>query len=105
MGLTNATDEDFERLVKAVDGPVVVDFWAPWCGPCKLFSPIFEQVSNELKSLTFFKVNTDEAQQVSKSRNVRSVPTVMVLRKGVEVERFCGVFSKEQLIRKLSKFV
>ena len=104
MVYNDINDEDFEAKVN--NGKVaVVDFWAPWCGPCKMFGPVFEEVSEELSDLAFFKVNTDDAGDTTRKFNIRSVPTVVVFQNGAEVERFSGVFNKEQFAEKLKQFI
>jgi len=82
MATVELTKENFEQVVS--DNPmVIVDFWAPWCGPCKGFAPVFEKASEAHADIVFAKVNTDEEQEVAGAFNIRSIPTLMVFREKV----------------------
>jgi len=76
------TAEDFEKTV-ARDGITLVDFWAPWCGPCRMFAPIFEKVAEAHPEITFAKVNTEEQEELAGSLGISSIPTLMAFRDGV----------------------
>jgi thioredoxin len=76
------TKENFERTVNE-NAMVIVDFWAPWCGPCRGFAPVFEKASNEHPEVVFAKVNTDEEQELAGAFDIRSIPTLMVFREKV----------------------
>ncbi len=91
------TKEEFEEKVKLTEGLSIVDFWAPWCGPCKMLGPVFEAVSNEYPEVTFAKVNVDEAQDLAVEFNVMSIPTLVLIRDGEIVDQQMGALSKDQL--------
>ncbi len=100
--VANITDAQFEELVLKGDGPIVVDFWAPWCGPCLRLAPILEEVAQEMGDrLTVYKLNTDENQNTPVSYRVMSIPTLIVFKDGQEVERIVGAMPKEMLVQKL----
>ncbi len=97
--LTAAT---FDEVVSA--SPItVIDFWAPWCGPCKAFAPTFEKVASEQTDITFAKVNTDDEQELGAHFKIRSIPTLMVVRDQVIVFSQAGAMSKGQLEQVLEK--
>lgn len=91
--------ENFEKEISK--GFVVVDFFAEWCGPCKSFAPIFEEVSKEYKGIKFCKLNVDSSPSISDKFGVRSIPTVIFFKDGKEVERSIGFMSKEELKAKI----
>jgi thioredoxin len=90
------TTDQFDGIVTGND-IVLVDFWAPWCGPCKGFAPIFEQVANENPDLAFVKVNTDEEPHLAGSFAIRSIPTLMIFREQVIVFQQAGALPKGAL--------
>jgi thioredoxin 1 len=79
MAVVELTQENFESTV-ADNGFVVVDFWAPWCGPCRTFAPVFEKVSEDHDDIVFAKVNTEDEQQIAAHFQIRSIPTLMIFR-------------------------
>ncbi len=82
MATVELTKENFEQVV--TDNPmVVIDFWAPWCGPCRGFAPIFEKASDAHEDIVFAKVNTEEEQEIAAAFSIRSIPTLMVFREKV----------------------
>jgi thioredoxin 1 len=92
------TDADFEQQVLQSDVPVVVDFWAPWCGPCRAVAPILEDLAGEYEGrLTIAKVNTDEQQRWAGSLGIMAIPTMVVFKNGVEVRRLQGAAPKRVL--------
>jgi thioredoxin len=88
--------EDFDTTI-AENDIVVVDFWAPWCGPCKGFAPVFEQLANENPDLKFVKVDTDEEQELAGHFGIRSIPTLMIFRERVIVFQQAGALPKGAL--------
>jgi thioredoxin 1 len=89
MATVNVTSEEFEKLVLN-DGIVFVDFWAAWCGPCKMFAPIFEAASEKFPEIKFAKVDTDLERDLSSAAGITSIPTLMAFRDGVLVFRQAG---------------
>lgn len=96
-----AVDEsNFQEVVLESREPVLVDFWAEWCGPCKMLSPIIDEVAKEnVGKVKICKLNVDNAQRISKRYGVMSIPTVMLFKDGEEVERAIGFRPKSYIIR------
>lgn len=91
------TDDNFETEVIQSSEPVLVDFWAPWCGPCKMIAPTIEELAEEYSGkVRIGKLNTDENPQVAGGQQVSAIPTVMLFKDGKVVERFVGVNPKEK---------
>jgi thioredoxin 1 len=98
MGVQEVSDADFGREVLESSQPVLVDFWAPWCGPCRQIGPVVEQLAGEnAGSAKVVKLNVDEAPQSAQSYGVSSIPTLMVFKGGDVVDRFVGVQPKARL--------
>lgn len=99
---TEVTDQSFENQVLKADKPVLVDFWAPWCGPCRMVAPIVEELAEEYDGkVTFLKLNTDENPQVSMKYGIRSIPTLLVFKSGEAVGQMIGFQPKNALKKKL----
>ena len=99
MAVLEVTDKNFESEVLNSELPVLVDFWAEWCGPCKMISPIVDELAHDLEGkLKVAKVNVDEAQELAAKFNVMSIPTLLVFKGGEPVEQIVGAMSKDQLL-------
>ena len=96
MSIVTATSENFQKEVLGAD-LAVVDFWASWCGPCKMFGPIFEDVAKQVEGVVFAKLNVDDSQDVASQYKVMSIPTVIVFKKGQAVRKSVGVLSAAEL--------
>lgn len=97
--------DNFDSTVLQADKPVLIDFWAPWCGPCKVMSPVVEELAGEMDAVTIAKVNVDDNPELAQQFNVLSIPTFLVFKGGQVVEQFSGSMSKEALREKLEKHV
>ncbi len=98
MSIINITNDNFESEVLKAEKPVLVDFWAEWCGPCKMIAPILEQVAEEYKErLSLAKLDVEENQNIAMQYGVRSIPTLMLFKGGVVEAQHVGMLSKEQL--------
>lgn len=82
-------------------GLVLVDFWAAWCGPCKMIAPVLNEIAEERSDITIAKVNVDQQQQLAQSYSIRSIPTMIVFRDGKEEKRITGMKSKRALLREM----
>ncbi|WP_034900136.1 thioredoxin TrxC [Paraglaciecola psychrophila] len=91
------SDFSFYRYIEKNDLPVIVDFWASWCGPCQAMAPVFSKVAKQSESLLFAKVNTEKAQKVSTDATIRSIPTLVFFYHGKEIDRISGGLSESQL--------
>ena len=89
MALIHATQEDFEKIA-SINEVVVVDFWATWCGPCRAFGSIFEQVSAKFEDVPFVKVDIDQSPDLASAAAIKAVPTVMVIKRGDVIYRQAG---------------
>ena len=102
MTIQHVTDASFEQEVLKSDAPVLVDYWAEWCGPCKMIAPILDEVARDYGGkLRVVKVNVDENQSVPSKYGIRGIPTLMLFRGGEVVETKVGALSKSQLTQLL----
>lgn len=101
--ITYATDETFDNDIKA-DVPVLVDYWAEWCNPCKMIAPIIDEVADEMKDqLKVIKVDTESCKDTAIKMGIRGIPTLMVFKGGEVVDQHIGALSKGQLVDMLNK--
>ncbi len=104
MELKEVNAENFEDSVTKTDNVVLIDFYASWCGPCRMLSPIIEELNDEIgDSVDMYKVNIDDNLEIAKQQNVLSVPTLILFKNGEEVSRLVGLRQKSQIKEAISK--
>ena len=106
MAVLQLGSKDFETEVLKSDVPVLVDFWAEWCGPCKMIGPIIDEIASDFDGrLKVGKVNVDEAQDLAGNYSVMSIPALLFFKQGEVVEQLVGVVTKEQLVEKIEAII
>jgi thioredoxin 1 len=100
--LTDVTDNNFQAEVIESETPVLVDFWAPWCGPCRVVAPVLEQIAEEHAELRIVKLNIDENQQTAAAFDVMSIPTMILFQGGQPVKKVIGAYPKKKLEAELA---
>ena len=101
MSVITISKENFETEVLKSDKPVLLDFWASWCGPCRMVSPVVDEIAEERTDIKVGKVNVDEQQELAAQFNVMSIPTLVVVKDGVEVNRTVGAQPKSSIVESL----
>src|SRR4051795_11029752 len=99
--ITEVTDANFQAEVLESDKPTLVDFWAPWCGPCRVVAPVLEEIAGERDDLKIVKLNTDENQQTAAAFEVLSIPTLILFKGGQPVKTVIGAYPKKKLEQEL----
>jgi len=103
--VSEVSDQELLNIVEKSDLPVVVDFWAPWCGPCRSFAPTFEAASEYSKGkVVFLKINTENFPQISSRFNIRGIPSLLVFKNGKEIARESGAFPLDYFNQWITKF-
>jgi thioredoxin len=101
MALPEITDNNFQAEVVESDTPTLVDFWAPWCGPCRMVSPILEQIDGERDDIRVVKLNTDENQETAAKFGIMSIPTMILFKNGAPVHQIIGALPKPRIEQQL----
>lgn len=101
MAIINVTKDNFDSQVLKSDKTVLLDFWAPWCGPCRMVGPIVEQIAEENEDLVLGKINVDEETELAVRFNITSIPTLIVVRNGQVAETTVGYRPKEDILKML----
>lgn len=105
MATVEVTDATFENEVIKSDKPVLVDFWAPWCGPCKMVGPVLEEIAEENSGVKIAKVNVDENQQYAGQLGVFNIPTMIMYKDGEAVDKLVGAMPKQQILDRINPHV
>ena len=104
--ISTLTDSSFDEEIKGADVPVLVDFWAEWCGPCKMIAPVLEEIANEnAGKIQIAKLNVDENLEISRRFEVLSIPTLILFKDGEPQLRLIGAKGKHQLLQELQAFL
>ncbi len=101
MSVLEVTSNEFEEEILKSEKPVLVDFYADWCGPCKMLAPIVEQVATENNDVKVCRINVDEAQDLAVEYGIMSIPTLVVIKNGKEANRAVGVLGKDEILEML----
>ena len=105
-GISTLSSATFDETVAGTAKPVLVDFWAEWCGPCKMIAPVLDELAGEHgDSITFAKLNVDEAPDIARRQGVMSIPTLIVFKEGQAAKRIVGAKSKAALLEDLAEFL
>jgi thioredoxin 1 len=103
MSVITITKENFEEEVMNSSTPVLIDFWAAWCGPCRMMSPVIDEIADELTDTKVCKINVDEQPELSRQFGIMSIPTLVVIKDGQLVSKTLGVQPKDSVVAMLKK--
>ena len=102
MAIINITKDNFESEVTLSDKPVLIDFWAGWCGPCRMVSPVIEQIAGEITTVKVGKINIDEQPELAQKYGIMSIPTLIIFKNGKPVEKSVGVQPKSVIMNMIN---
>jgi thioredoxin len=100
MAIIHITPENIKEVIEQNDKPIIVDFWAPWCGPCKMMGPVFEELSESYDQVVFAKLNTQDYPELTAPYGIQGIPALVLLNEGKEVDRLVGFLPKDMLKQK-----
>lgn len=103
MSVIEINDSEFDHNISETKGKVLVDCYATWCGPCKMISPIIDELANEINTCTFYKIDVDENEETTSKYNIMSIPTLLLFDNGELKEQITGFKTKEELIELIEK--
>jgi thioredoxin 1 len=101
MSIIKVTNDNFNEI-KDSKYTVLIDFYADWCGPCRMLGPVLDEIANEKSDIAIGKVNVDNDRELANSFGIRSIPTMIIFKNGVEVDRMVGFFNKDNILARLS---
>ena len=101
MSVVHLTKDNFDTIVNQNEKPVLIDFWAPWCGPCQMLGPIIEEIAAERDDAIIAKVNVDDEMELAKKFRIVSIPTVIIMKNGEAVKQLAGARPKAQILAML----
>ena len=99
MSIIKVTNENFNELISS-EKPTLVDFYADWCGPCRMLGPVVEEIANENKNINVGKLNVDNERELANKFGIRSIPTMIIFKNGKEVKRLVGFLQKDEILAK-----
>ena len=103
MSVLKIEEKDFNKIIKNKDKKIIIDCYADWCGPCRMLSPIIDELESEINTCKFYKLNVDNAENISREYGIMSIPTILIFKDGELSEKTIGLKSKEELKKIIEK--